>query len=96
MIRHAWLRLTQAAPVRPLAIAMKTFSFGVDPAAPQNKRNHYMVLFFDNSSMDMADQQRSRLEAAKFIDANAGPDRLTAESGNWVIWQSGNWTIEHD
>ena len=58
--------------------ALKTFSFGVDPAAAQDKRNHYMVLFFDNSSMDLADQQRSRLEAAKFIDANAGPDRLMA------------------
>jgi len=28
LIRHAWLRLTQAAPVRPLAIAMIKLSFG--------------------------------------------------------------------
>jgi len=58
--------------------ALKTFSFGVDPAAPADKRNHYMVLFFDNSSMGMADQMRARQEAVKFIDANAGPDRLIA------------------
>ena len=58
--------------------ALKTFSFGVDPAAPADKRNHYLVLFFDNSSMDMASQIRARQEAGKFIDANAGPDRLIA------------------
>ena len=34
MIRHAWLRLTQAAPVRPLAIAMIEPSFGTPLVAP--------------------------------------------------------------
>jgi len=58
--------------------ALKTFSFGIDPAAAAEKRNHYMVLFFDNSSMDFAGQMRARQEAGKFIDANAGPDRLMA------------------
>jgi VWFA-related protein len=38
----------------------------------------YMVLFFDNSTMDFADQAKARDAAAKFIDANAGPDRLIA------------------
>ncbi len=57
---------------------VKTFSFGTDPAAPNSAHRHYMVLFFDNSSMEMADQMRARQEAAKFIDANAGPDRLIA------------------
>jgi len=34
LIRHAWLRLTQAAPVRPLAIAMIEPSFGAPLVAP--------------------------------------------------------------
>jgi VWFA-related protein len=38
----------------------------------------YMVLFFDNSTMDFGDQIKARDAAAKFIDANAGPDRLIA------------------
>ena len=59
-------------------VALKTFSAGSDPAAPVQSRRRYMVLFFDNSSMDIQDQQRARLEAAKFVDANAGPDHLMA------------------
>ena len=59
-------------------VALKTFSFGTDPANPSNNQNRYMVLFFDNSSMDMGDQMRARQEAAKFIDANAGPNHLMA------------------
>jgi hypothetical protein len=34
LIRHAWLRLTQAASVRPLAIAMIEPSFGAHLVAP--------------------------------------------------------------
>jgi len=41
-------------------------------------RPHYMVLFFDNSTMNTGDQVQARAAAAKFIDANAGPDRLIA------------------
>ena len=55
-----------------------SFSFGADPAAPAAAQKHYLVFLFDNSSMDIADQARSREAAAKFIDANAGPDRLMA------------------
>jgi VWFA-related protein len=43
-----------------------------------NAPPRYMVLFFDNSTMDFADQAKARDAAAKFIDANAGPDRLMA------------------
>jgi VWFA-related protein len=57
---------------------LKTFQFGADPSAPANNKKRYMVLFFDNSSMDMGDQVRARQEAGKFIDKNAGPDRLMA------------------
>jgi len=58
--------------------SVKTFSFGADPAAPPDTHRRYMVLFFDLSSMAPADQMRARQEAAKFIDANVGPDRLVA------------------
>jgi hypothetical protein len=34
LIRHVWLRLTQAAPVRPLAIAMIEPSFGAPLVTP--------------------------------------------------------------
>jgi VWFA-related protein len=57
---------------------VKTFSFGSDPAAPAGSRRHYIVLFFDLASMDAGNQMRARQEAAKFIDGNAGPDRLMA------------------
>jgi VWFA-related protein len=43
-----------------------------------NSQPHYLVLFFDNSTMDMGDQARARDAAAKFIDANASPDHLIA------------------
>ena len=38
----------------------------------------YMVLLFDNSTMEFGDQAKARDAAAKFIDANAGPGRLIA------------------
>jgi VWFA-related protein len=41
-------------------------------------RPRYMVLFFDNSTMDFGDQAKARDAAAKFIDANAAADRLIA------------------
>src|ERR1700674_2873579 len=55
-----------------------SFSFEDSTSAPAKARPHYMVLFFDNSTMDMGDQAKARDAAAKFIDANAGPDRLIA------------------
>jgi VWFA-related protein len=58
--------------------AITSFSFEEDSAAPATNQKRYIVLFFDNSTMDMADQARARLAAAQFIDANAGPNRLIA------------------
>jgi len=58
--------------------SIKTFSYEADPAAPNNAQKRYLVLFFDNSTMDMGDQMRARQAAAKFIDSNAGPNRLIA------------------
>ncbi|MFZ0735952.1 MAG: VWA domain-containing protein [Candidatus Acidiferrales bacterium] len=59
-------------------MSVSTFSFGNDPAAPAGTQRHYLILFFDNSTMDFSDQGRAREAAAKFIDANAGPDRVMA------------------
>ena len=58
--------------------AITTFSFEEDSASPAKNQKRYMVLFFDNSTMDMGDQVRARQAAAQFIDANAGPNRLMA------------------
>jgi VWFA-related protein len=57
---------------------INSFSFGADPNGPIEAKRHYMVLFFDNSSMDLGDQPRARAAAGKFIDAYAGPDRVMA------------------
>jgi VWFA-related protein len=39
---------------------------------------HYLVLYFDNTSMTTRDQVMARQAASGFIDANAGPNRLMA------------------
>src|SRR5664279_280473 len=56
---------------------LKTFSSGADPNAPGGQQR-YIVLFFDNSTMAMGEQLQARQAAAKFIESNAGPDRLMA------------------
>src|SRR5580658_1385343 len=56
--------------------AIKSFSFEADPANGGSGRTHYLVLLFDNSSMNTGDQTIARQAAAKFIDTNAGPDRM--------------------
>jgi VWFA-related protein len=58
--------------------AVSSFSFEDNTAPSAQKQPRYLVLFFDNSTMDMGDQAKARDAAAKFIDANAGPDRLIA------------------
>ncbi len=57
--------------------AITSFSFEDKATAPDSKPS-YMVLFFDNSTMEFGDQAKAREAAAKFIDANAGPNRLIA------------------
>ena len=57
--------------------ALTSFSFEESTGSP-NSQPHYLVLFFDNSTMDYGDQAKARDAAAKFIDANAGPGRLIA------------------
>src|SRR5437868_9881360 len=55
-----------------------TFSSGANSSGPQNSQKHYLVLFFDNSSMALPDQISARAAATKFIDSNAAPDHLMA------------------
>jgi VWFA-related protein len=57
---------------------VKSFSYESEKAPNANPQRHYLVLFFDNSSMDASDQMRAREAAGKFIDSNAGPNRLMA------------------
>src|SRR6266853_5609479 len=54
------------------------FSFEADPASQTPSQRRYLVLFFDNSTMEMSDQARARQDAAKFIEKNAGPNRMIA------------------
>jgi VWFA-related protein len=57
---------------------VKSFSSEAEGAAPGKGQQRYIVLFFDNSTMDPPMQLQARQAAAKFIDANAGPSRLMA------------------
>ena len=54
-----------------------TFSFESGPNGPDG-RKHYLVLFFDNSTAGPSQQIYARQAATKFIEANAGPNRLRA------------------
>ncbi len=58
--------------------SVASFSFGADTAIQAQGQKRYLILFFDNSTMAMPDQIQARGAAKKFIDANAGPDRLMA------------------
>src|SRR5712692_4592009 len=57
---------------------VSTFSTGADSVTQPNGQRHYLILFFDNSTMAAPDQIQARGAAAKFIEANAGPDRMMA------------------
>ncbi len=68
-----------------------SFTSGSDASAQTAGQKHYLILFFDNSSMEMADQMQARNAAAKFIESNAGPDRMMAVvnfGGSLVIRQN--------
>ena len=56
-----------------------SFSAGTDaPIQAKGAQKRYLILFFDNSSMAAPDQIQARGAAAKFVEANAGPDRMMA------------------
>ncbi|MGA9542916.1 MAG: VWA domain-containing protein [Candidatus Sulfotelmatobacter sp.] len=76
--------------------AVTSFSFE-ESTNSTNPQPHYLVLFFDNSTMDMGDQARARDAAAKFIDANAGPDHLIAIADfGGTVHISQNFTADAD
>jgi VWFA-related protein len=57
---------------------IKSLSFEDDAASPDKAQTRYLVLFFDNSTMEIGDQMKARQAASQFIDANAAPNRLIA------------------
>jgi VWFA-related protein len=57
---------------------VSSFSTGADIAVQANAQKRYLILFFDNSSMQAPDQIQARSAAMKFVEANASPDRLMA------------------
>ena len=68
-----------------------SFSFGSDPKIQPAGQKHYIILFFDNSSMEMPDQMQARAAAAKFIETSGEADRLMAVvnfGGSLVIQQN--------
>jgi len=71
--------------------AITSFSSGSDPNIQPAGQKHYIILFFDNSSMEMPDQMQARAAAAKFIETSGGADRLMAVvnfGGSLVIQQN--------
>lgn len=58
--------------------AIQSFSLesAAGATAVASARTSYLVLVFDYSGMDAGDQIRARQAAARFIDANTGPDHL--------------------
>ena len=55
-----------------------SFSSESDASAPGTNQRRYLILFFDNSTMDAPEQIQARGAASKFIDANASADHLMA------------------
>ena len=49
-----------------------------DANDPTHAQRHYLVLFFDDTTMEFGDQAKARDAAAKFIDSNVGPNRMVA------------------
>src|SRR5580704_8092876 len=54
-----------------------SFSAEGDPAASKTQ-THYMILLFDDSSMDNSQELTARDAAIKFVEANAGPEHMIA------------------
>ena len=58
--------------------AIRSFAYEAESSASPSGQKHYLVLFFDNSTMSFGDQAVARRAAGKFVDANAGPNRYMA------------------
>jgi VWFA-related protein len=55
-----------------------SFSAETDSSGPSSAQRRYLILFFDNSTMDQPEQIQARGAASKFINANASSDHLMA------------------
>ena len=58
-------------------VSIESFSFEAGSTGP-NARKTYLILFFDNSTMQFAEQAQARKAAQQFVDTNAGPSREVA------------------
>src|ERR1700681_1490781 len=58
--------------------AISSFSTGSDPAIQASGQKRYLILFFDNSTMQTPDQIQARNAANQFIAANSDGDHLMA------------------
>ncbi|HUI82592.1 MAG TPA: VWA domain-containing protein [Candidatus Binatia bacterium] len=56
---------------------VRTFSSETEASAAAD-RKRYLVLFFDNSTMNVSDQAKARDAALKFLDTNTGANRYIA------------------
>jgi VWFA-related protein len=68
-----------------------SFISEADPAVQAKGQKHYMILFFDNSSMQTGDQMQARSAATKFVESNASPDHYMAVvnfGGSLIIRQN--------
>src|ERR1700688_3027238 len=57
---------------------ISSFSTGSDPAIQASGQKRYLILFFDNSTMQMPDQIQARNAANQFIAANSDGEHLMA------------------
>jgi VWFA-related protein len=58
--------------------SISSFSAGADASIQASGQKRYLILFFDNSTMQPPDQIQARSAANKFIAANANADHLMA------------------
>jgi len=58
--------------------AVSSFSREETSSDPSGASKHYLVLFFDDTTMEFADQAKARDAATKFIASNTAPNRLIA------------------
>ena len=57
---------------------ISSFSHETDAHVGEPEPQHYIVLFFDDSTMDPGLQVRARQEAGKFVESTASPNRQMA------------------
>jgi len=58
--------------------AVTSFSTGSDPAIHASGQRRYLILFFDNSTLEQPDQIQARNAAKQFIIANVNEDHVMA------------------